>query len=354
MNPSVVVWKRRWVTRRTSKGSVYRVWETPMPRIPDSIANCSIYLYKSEPAARQGQDAGGSGFLVIIQSSADPSRGYLYAITNKHLIEDGFCVIRINLKSGDTDCVSAPSEDWIFHPDGDDVAVYPLDLQGDFNWVAISTDMFVDKECMQAYNIGYGDDVFLVGRLIAQSGRQKNTPVIRFGNISLTADSSEKIKYQNREQEAFLIECRSISGFSGSPVFVNGDRFYQGETAHEMHAFRKRKHPSFAANEDPPPGGESNLNWGFKWPPLFVTVGPLLLGIDFGHLPHWNDVYQKTRKTDYRAQSNTGIAGVVPAWKILELLETPSLVDDRAMEDRKLKNKLLNEKPSNGIPTVKG
>jgi hypothetical protein len=307
-----------------------------MPRIPNVVADCTFYLYESEHAARQGKNAGGSGFLVSV-TAADPTYCYVYAVTNKHLVDDNFCALRLNRKSGDTDCIVTEKDNWVPHPDGDDVAIYPLSLQGDFKSHSVPMEWFADRECIETYNLGYGDDVFLVGRLIAQSGRQKNTPVVRFGNISLSADPTEPVKYNNREQEAFLVECRSISGFSGSPVFVQADRWYSGPEAQKIWEFRKRKQPLL--NEDPPFDVGPKPKLGTEYCPWAVRVGPLLLGIDFGHLPIWNDVYCKTRKTEYRAQSNTGIAGVVPNWKIKDLLDTPSLVDGRAEEDEKLKKK---------------
>jgi len=72
-----------------------------MPRIPDCIADSAIYLYASERAAKEGQNAGGSGFLVNVPSV--PGMGHLYAVTNRHLVdgsEDGkFWTIRVSKKS---------------------------------------------------------------------------------------------------------------------------------------------------------------------------------------------------------------------------------------------------------------
>jgi hypothetical protein len=50
--------------------------------------------------------------------------------------------------------------------------------------------------------------------------------------------------------------------------------------------------------------------------------------------------YEIKRRTRYEAQTNTGIAGVVPVWKVMDLLMTPKLVEERAQEDEELKKKL--------------
>jgi hypothetical protein len=315
-----------------------------MPRIPEYIADCSVYLYASEDAAKRGQDAGGSGFLVHIYSSV-PGYLYLYAVTNRHLIEDGFCVLRLNRKSGDTDNIVTTADDWFLHPEDDDVAVYPVGkLSERFKWSSVPFDTFADRESIETYNLGYGDEVFLVGRLIAQSGKQKNTPIVRFGNISLAADPTELIKYRGREQEAHLVECRSISGFSGSPVFIAVERWFSGEKAIQIWEYREKKHPN-NKEEKPPPNTGITTKEGIVFMPWQFNVGPLLLGIDFGHIPHWDRVFQfplnkKRRETDYKAESNTGIAGVVPSWKIIDILNAPKLADVRAAEDENLKKKL--------------
>lgn len=62
-------------------------------------------------------------------------------------------------------------------------------------------------------------------------------------------------------------------------------------------------------------------------------VGPLLLGVDFGHLPHDDKVFEGARETKYTTKSNTGVAGVAPSWKIMDVLNIPKLAEDRAMDD---------------------
>jgi hypothetical protein len=71
----IVQISRQWKTYRTEKGSVYRLWERNMPRISDCFADCAIYLYASERAAKDGQNAGGSGFLIHVPSTTDSRMG---------------------------------------------------------------------------------------------------------------------------------------------------------------------------------------------------------------------------------------------------------------------------------------
>ncbi len=110
------------------------------------------------------------------------------------------------------------------------------------------------------------------------------------------------------------------------------DRLFVDDRARRVIEYERKRD---GVIEDPKPSGMK----------ITVTsmdrrVGPLLLGLDFGHLPIRGIVYQKKRITDYEVEKNTGIAGVVPAWKIVEVLDTPKLAEDRAKEDAELKKKL--------------
>lgn len=71
-----------------------------------------------------------------------------------------------------------------------------------------------------------GGEVFMIGRFVGHDGRQKNTPSVRFGNISrMRISDAEEGADQNQEEvdERFLIDCRSIPDYSGSPVFFMFD-----------------------------------------------------------------------------------------------------------------------------------
>lgn len=82
--------------------------------------------------------------------------------------------------------------------------------------------MLLKRHEIDAFRVGPGDDVFVVGRFINSQGKLRNIPSVRFGNI---AQMPLKPIEQGRvfgefQQESFLVEARSISGFSGSPVFL--------------------------------------------------------------------------------------------------------------------------------------
>ncbi len=94
----------RLVTRYTARGYPYEAWEPSMPRISDHTLECVIYLYRSTHEAMEGINIGGSGFLVAMPSDSLRVFSYfVYAVTNKHVIQGGASFIRLNTFEGQMD-----------------------------------------------------------------------------------------------------------------------------------------------------------------------------------------------------------------------------------------------------------
>lgn len=142
-----------------------------VPTIPLEVLDCSIYMYGSEKAAERGEQAGGSGFLVVV-----PLPGYeagtIHAVTNAHVVANGFRAIRLNAMDGGHQTIEHGDAKWIRHPEGDDLAVAELTLSADFRFKAISTDSFVDGFDPTLFNVG--QEVYMVGWYVNHEGRQKN------------------------------------------------------------------------------------------------------------------------------------------------------------------------------------
>ncbi len=280
---------------------MFRVWEPAMPRIDDRILQCTVYLYPSAHDANNGEKAGGTGFLVDVSSEWCP---HTYAVTAKHVItEQRSPVVRVNTENNCHEVLPIRPESWIPHPDGDDIAVCPIELDVQkHRFTSIPLHMFITPEIVTAYYIGPGDDVFMVGRLINHEGRQRNLPTARFGNIAMMP--YEPLRHPTGiMQESFVVEVRSWSGFSGSPVFVWIT------------------------------GSDGRLK-SFVMTP---TLGPWLLGVDWGHILDWEQVYENNQRTGAAVRANTGMTGVVPAWKLVEILNSEELVRQRKEKDEKAK-----------------
>jgi hypothetical protein len=251
-----------WVTRRSSSGHLYHVLEPPVPRIPDEYLDCVIYLYPSEVDADNGERAGGSGFLVGVPTQGLRQNGwFMYAVSNKHVIQNA-TTLRLNTCDGKKTIMPTVRSSWLTHPDGDDLAVCPLSFDSrDYKFNHVPRATFLSKDVIKNFNIGPGDDVFMVGRFINHEGRQLNLPTVRFGNIAQMP--WETIKQDDGfEQESFLVEVRSIGGYSGSPIFA------------------------FIPVASERPGLK---DWG-KPENILRAHGPWLLGIDWGYINNWGPV----------------------------------------------------------------
>lgn len=292
-----------WEERKTYKGNVFWVWKLDM-RISDTIIDSSIYLYPSEQDAKDGEKVGGSGFLVAYPSEISGKYDG-YAVTNSHVIREAKSpIVRLNTKEGDMDILSLNNDDWQHHPNGDDLAAAPIFIDpNQYRIKFVPLSMFITQEIISTENIGAGDDVFMVGRFMGYDGKQKNVPTVRFGNLAI-GDVQPIAHPRGYLQESFLVETRSLSGYSGSPVFVY------------IAPFSKRP---------------ESKGWS-------TEKGPWLLGIDWGHEHFMEKVLGKDGETPitegWKVRTNSGITNVVPVWKLVELLNIKEFVDLRKMIEK--------------------
>jgi hypothetical protein len=318
-------------------GKTRQVWVPELPRISKLYLDCVVYLYPDEVKAQEGSRAGGSGFLVHVPAKRLESKGIIFAVTNRHVIASGANTIWLNTKMGTIDTIDPDPRHWYCHPDGDDIAVTPIRVNNAehlYNNLALDRD-FLTKGLITEYNIGIGDETFVVGRFISHEGKQRNLPTARFGNIAQMP--LEPIIDNGFAQESFLIEARSIGGYSGSPVFVYVDPLTaRPEPNDELYP----DDPSWVAKE-PRKQGMAKL----PPPGAFNLKGPWLLGIDWCHLNDWKPVCNARGKAlgdppeSMQVGSNTGMMGVVPAWKIAEIFERGDMAEWlEEQEERYLKD----------------
>jgi hypothetical protein len=129
-------------------------------------------------------------------------------------------------------------------------------------------------------------------------------PIIRHGNIAMMP--KEQIQTELGYADVYLIEARSLGGLSGSPVFVR---------------------PTICtAIPDNQWGLKHNFSYGH---------GATLLGLMHGH---WDVKESEMNKAffthDRKHGVNYGIAIVVPAYKIVETLNRPELIELRAQAEK--------------------
>jgi len=266
---------------------------------------CTVYLYPTLEAGQQGQRAGGTGFFVAFPAPDGTNYMYPYVVSNKHVIDGGCRYLRVPMRDG-TDLVDeVPIDFWTFSPD-DDLAVAPIGLPEGHDLLPFPPDIFLDEACaFEQWKVFPGDEVAFFGRFIGHDGGRRNRPVLRFGSIAMLPDVDDPIDFGTHKQVGFLVECRSLSGFSGSPAFL---RLAQSRLVHP--------------ENDPPARG------------TWIPTGVRFLGVNCGHLPFYSPVREGRSTTSLKvqqlwAETNSGIAVVIPAWNLLALLNQEHLVEAR-------------------------
>ena len=279
-----------------------------MARIADHHLAQIFYLYPSERDAEYSTNAGGTGFIAAIPPTVGKSN-YIFGVTNRHVVEKFQSkVLRFNDGVGGVRIVKLPDERIMWHDDVDDVVIFGIAglpaikvLKG---LSAVSTESFATPEIIRQGKIGVGDDVFMVGRMTDLSGRMRNTPVVRHGNIARMPFDEEMRDADGHLVESYAVEMRSHGGFSGSPVFVT----YLLDD------------PFRAKDEMEKLGG---LPTGMR--------KTYLLGVCRGHLGNrarlLDENGEKVQLTvddrqyeGLHINTNMNMAAVVPCWKILEIL----------------------------------
>ncbi|MGO9120788.1 MAG: serine protease [Desulfomonilaceae bacterium] len=283
----------------------------------ESLAEIPDYLTKTVAFLQYRDNDGefhfdGTAFFVSTSFSNGSDRAHTYAVTAHHCIHgikkassDGLVYLRINFRDGAAQRISIPIDDWRVHPDDPtiDVAIAPIGMNTRWDQACFPVKSFADDASIERNKIGMGNVVFFIGLFPHHKGTHRNVPIIRMGNIA--AMPKEPVQTPEEcfeEMEAYLIENRSMGGFSGSPVFVSLIPF-------ENAAFPTEA-PQFVG---------------------FVTRSNLLLGLVHGH---WRSPIPTTASRDIT--ENTGISIVVPARKIFEVINHPELVKMREKIEAKV------------------
>lgn len=265
-------------------------------RVPDEVRQCVIFvgLPVNMPDDQSGLIPKGTAFFVAVPSESEQGVIYGYLVTAKHVavrLEGENFAARVNTKDGNSKLLRGDGARWWYHPTEQsvDVAVIPWAPPPEVEFKFVPTSLFLSDEIIRSENIGSGDEVFMTGLFAHLGGSARNLPIVRFGNIAMMPD--EPVPTKMGMIEAYLIEARSIGGLSGSPAFVykivkGRGKFY-------------------------------------------------LLGLMHGHWDIPPENKNDIEDMNSFGSVNMGIAIVVPAKKILEVLNQPELIEMRQREDKK-------------------
>lgn len=285
-----------------------------MPRVPRLLLDSVAYIYRTSDDAKAGTPEGGTGFLIAepFESAQFPDLAHLYLVTNAHCITPWPSVaIRFNTKAGGTEVIEIMRDAWVHHPDGDDIAVAPIELdQAFYRLSAVPAEILMTEE-QRSGDFGVGDECFVIGRNFGLEGRRTNTPTARFGTVSMMVPEPVFQPLRARVQDSIVVEAKSLSGYSGAPVFV-----YQSPPIRE-----------------PVRGGME------KWTVVvhsYSQSGFAMLGVTWGHINGRSVIEgpaHDVTQSEKALLANSGMMLVVPAWKIRELLDDEILVSMRRSDE---------------------
>jgi hypothetical protein len=276
-------------------------------QIPDQIKEVVGFLFVDDPSGRVVPQ--GTGFFVGVFKPGSTNEGHAYFITAKHVLyrrtdnrlyESMY--LRLNTISGGSDVGKIELRDSgkqknVFLPSDPTVDLAAIILAPDPKRHAakiLTSDYLTTKE--QFKQLGEGSDIFFTGLFVSHVGERKNYPIVRFGRVALLSDEPidfVNFKSERVKAELVLIEAQSYGGNSGSPVF-----YYLGA--------------------DRQPGS--------------LIIGPPELKLAGVMSGSFNDIVEvKAAQTAVVpvVTPNNGIAAVVPAYKLSELLFSDELKKQR-------------------------
>ena len=278
-------------------------------RLPDRILHTPFLLgFKKETPHYAG-----SGFVVAVPGAHDNS--HLYVVTAKHLAERMECcpiIMGFSYRDGSKALFEEDSVHWYAHPteaSAVDVAVTPvawaqqdlLDLE------PVPEHLLISGERIHNASIGVGDEITAIGVFTRFSYEDRHLPIVRTGNLAMLPNL--RIPVKNFEpMEAYVAE---IEGLSGSPVWVRSTNYFN------------------VARKD---GGEEKPSVPFD------DTNVILLGLLHGQ---WaiSKAMMEGQSAQYTEKMISGMSIIVPAHKILEVINQPALAAMRTKNDEKIAKK---------------
>ena len=316
-----------------------RQWWLPfgVPQFNQRLSRSVFFLYAKDTrtGAKDDDLLGPFGTGVIVGAATRLGREtHFYAVTAHHVVaQHSAYVIRINTASGEAIRLDVDPHDWIFDPDGPDLAAADvtayipnegISYLGGNGIAYVSLDMFCDQKFLTDRQVGIGEDGCMLGLFHDLPGKDRNLIAARFGNIALLADNSFKVKLANGKYfPAHLFDIRSRSGFSGSPVYIY-------------------RVPTGDLNQAEGAGFTVDANNRFC----------ALLGI---HVSQYRDTIEVAKEvpqagrepklvvTGEKLVIPNSVTVVVPAWEILSLLNRQEFKNQRGARDMQEESKSLRE-----------
>jgi hypothetical protein len=299
-------------------------------QVSDIVLKCAAFI--GHPAAHGSFVVDGTAFFGYV---TEEEQDFHYIITCTHVVwperaelpkeysgsPSGKISLRVNLENGEPKVFESDRSEWVFHKDKwVDICAFAVDARRSeeadkVDWAPINLGtLCVTPENASQYGLSLGDEIFMTGAFVGRIGERKNIPVVRIGNIA--AMPSEPVDNAAPRAPAYLIEIRSLGGFSGSPVFLN------------LQSSRHNRRLIFGPVKIIPQDGSEEKE--------VVLVPYRLIGMMLAsHRGKHPGDFISEGETDIRipgdAEFNAGIGVVMPAEQIVRfLMDTPALKEGRA------------------------
>jgi hypothetical protein len=255
----------------------------------------------------------GTGFLVLHHDGRFPAvQGFNYLVTNRHVampgIEDGAPCrvqgykIRFNLKNAAADgsysevMSGGANVPWVYPSDGAiDLAVTPIGLDSaKYAQLTFPSSLFLTTDDAKKNQVVEGDSVLFTGLFVQFIGQVRSEPIVREGKIAMIPDEQVPTTLRSLGN-IYLVDAHVFGGNSGSPMLVNlgGQR-------------------------------DNGLMAGFNYHRLGLISGYVQETSDFK--------LQAVAGYAGTVVANSGVAMVVPAQQILDLLNCDALLSLRQQQ----------------------
>lgn len=291
---------QKWVSAAVLLASLFTTITLSLAqRIPEDVKSSVAFVLAPQPNGSLGPI--GTGFFIEIKNPKT-NLSALYFVTNKHVLSrtkgsSDFrptLDIRLNAKDGNitrtfsTNLIAQGMDRNVYiHSDDPsvDLVVIPVAPdRGKYEFTALSVDLITTKDQYRSLEIAEGSEVFFTGLFHQFTGERRNYPIVRFGRVALVTDERIPVS-KDQAADLYLIESGVYGGNSGSPVFF------------------------FLSSDGTP--GRLRVNQ-----PRVLKLAGIIQG-NFGDV---EPIVGVETALVPMARANVGIAFVVPAYKLHEIL----------------------------------
>jgi|SRR5581483_8989418 len=220
----------------------------------DYVEKSVVFLYAADAAGNATAPLG-TGFIVQVPLTSQPGRFYDLLVTARHMVDPRWAgctggptkiFLRLNKKNFDPAKDATGTEDldlagpisvettWIVSPDPNvDVAMRVLNgpVLDKYDVQGVRINDFPTPD--EVKKIKAGDDIVSAGLLPGASGKKRNYPIFKFGNVSSIPEELADVHTcgdspQTRFLTLWFVAANLVPGNSGSPIYFAPGLFRAG------------------------------------------------------------------------------------------------------------------------------